>query len=256
MTRPRESVLVVMQLISMLATIWALMQPFDFSNWMLSLLGYTLILGLGLTVTFHRLLAHRSYRLAKPLEYLFSFFGNIGCTGSSVGWVYVHRMHHMHTDEKGDPHSPHILGKLGAIVGQYGGKFNKWAVRDVIDDPIHRFYHDYHMLLIIGTLVLLWLVSPTLAVYLYLIPVFMSTMVSRLSNWIDHEPAFGVQLPNAKDHARNVWWWSYISFGEGWHSNHHSSPGNYQYGIKWWEFDPGKYFIRFLMFLGLAKQRG
>jgi len=251
---PREWFFVLMQIISAAVTVWAICNPAGINYWLLALFGYFLITCLGITVTFHRLLTHKSYKLSKPLEYLFSFLGNIGCTGSSVGWVFVHRTHHRYADKPGDPHSPVTLGPLGAFIGDYSGKFNKWDVRDIINDPVHRFMHEYYLLLVLLTPLLLYTIDPMLAVYFFFIPVFLNTMASRLSNWIDHTPLFGRKISkNKNDQSHNVWWWSLLTFGEGWHNNHHLYPGDYRIGRKWWEFDPGKYVINFLILLGLAK---
>jgi stearoyl-CoA desaturase (delta-9 desaturase) len=252
---PRNWFFVVMQIMAALVTLWAIANPEPIGYWLLSLFGYFLITCLGITVTFHRLLAHKSYKLSKPVEYLFSYFGNIGCTGSSVGWVFVHRTHHLHTDREGDPHSPVTLGPLGAFIGNYTAKFNKWTVKDIINDPVHRFMHEYYILVILGTIAILYLINPLLLIYLFFIPVFLNTMASRLSNWIDHTLIFGKRIYDTKDQSHNVWWWSWPTFGEGWHNNHHRYPGDYRIGRKWYEFDPGKYIINFLIITKLASSK-
>jgi stearoyl-CoA desaturase (delta-9 desaturase) len=84
----------------------------------------------------------------------------------------------------------------------------------------------------------------------------MNTIASRFSNWIDHTSLFGYkEVDNNYDQSHNVWWWSYLTFGEGWHNNHHLYPGDYRIGRKWYQFDPGKYVINLLMLTGLAKQK-
>jgi stearoyl-CoA desaturase (delta-9 desaturase) len=252
---PREWFFIAMQVLALIAFSWAVLNPIGVEYWLLSLFGYFLITCLGITVTFHRLLTHRSYKLVKPLERLFSFFGNIGCTGSSVGWVFVHRAHHIYADKEGDPHSPVTLGPVGAIVGNYGGPFNKWLVKDIINDPVQRFMHEYYILMVLSVLIGLFLINPLIAVYLFLIPVFFNTIASRFSNWIDHDPIFGNRPVDTKDSSHNVWWWSFLTFGEGWHNNHHARPGDYRIGSKWWQFDPGKYVINTLMLFRLAKSK-
>jgi len=253
---PREWFLILMQSVSALAFMYSIFYPQDFYFWILSIIGYTLITCFGITMTFHRLLTHKSYILSKPLEYLFSYFGNMGCTGSTVGWVFIHRNHHKFADKNGDPHSPVILGLLGSIIGDYGGKFNKWIVRDIINDPVHRFMHEYYILLILFSIGVASFVGTNFLVYFILIPIFFNTLASRFSNWIDHDKIFGnknADDPN-KDQSHNVWWWSFLTFGEGWHNNHHMYPGDYRIGRKWWQFDPGKYIIDFMMALKLAKK--
>jgi fatty-acid desaturase len=252
---PKEWFFVVMQILSAIITVYALFYHSDMTLWFISLLGYFLITCLGITVTFHRLLAHKSFQLTKSLEYLFSFFGNLGCTGSSIGWVFVHRTHHIYADKPGDPHSPVVLGPTGAFIGDYGGKFNKWMVKDIVSDPVHRFMHKYYILLIVSTCLLISLFDMMLAIHLFWIPIFLNTMASRLSNWIDHSPLFGSKPYKNNDQSHNVWWWSLLTFGEGWHNNHHKFPGDYRIGRKWHQFDIGRYVIDFLMIIHLAKKR-
>jgi fatty-acid desaturase len=242
------------QLTGLFAFVYAILSNDGIEYWLLSLFGYFLITCLGITVTFHRLLAHRSYLLWKPLEYLFSFFGNLGATGSSIGWTFVHRMHHQYTDKVGDPHSPLVLGPLGAIVGDYSSNFDKWKVKDLVADPVHRFMHEYYILIILGVLFLLLSINPLFAVYGMLLPIFFNTVASRLSNWIDHDDKFGNRSAETNDQSHNVWWWAYLTFGEGWHNNHHAKPGDYRIGRHWYQFDPGRYIIEMLMFLGLARK--
>jgi fatty-acid desaturase len=109
------------------------------------------------------------------------------------------------------------------------------------------------VLLVVAVLVA---IDPIIAVFLYIIPVFFNTMASRLSNWIDHSPMFGTRVAtDHRDQSHNVWWWSYLTFGEGWHYNHHTTPGSWKIGKEWWQFDPGRYVIQILIFLGLASEK-
>ncbi len=251
--RPKEAVLVLFQVVGLLALIYGFTLDFKWQNWLLAAFGYFCMFGLGITVTFHRLLAHRSYQLWRPFEALFALFANLGCTGSSVGWIFVHRMHHKYSDKKGDPHSPLVHGKVGAVIGDYGAGFDKWMVRDIIEDPVHRFYHDYYHLIIIGVAATFAFISTELFVFGFAIPVFLNTAASRLSNWIDHEPRFGARKFITTDHSHNVWWWSLLTFGEGWHNNHHSHPGSYKFGFRWYQVDIGRTVIEFLALLKFAK---
>jgi stearoyl-CoA desaturase (delta-9 desaturase) len=67
-----------------------------------------------------------------------------------------------------------------------------------------------------------------------------------MSNWIDHDPKFGVKAGKGNDASHNVWWWALLTFGEGWHNNHHLHPGDYRIGRKWWEIDLGAYVIKLI----------
>ena len=83
---------------------------FSWKWWVAGVVSYFITGCLGITVTFHRYLTHHSFKMSKSLEYLFSFFGSMGGTGSTIGWVAVHRHHHSHSDTIEDPHSPRHQG--------------------------------------------------------------------------------------------------------------------------------------------------
>lgn len=254
--RPKESILVFIQVLTFFAFVWAVLNSHDGSLWAASFFIWFLITCLGITVTFHRLLAHRAYRVALPIEIVFSLFANLGCTGSSLGWVYIHRKHHRFSDLPGDPHSPKTLGFLGSIIGDYKLETAYlWSIRDIIKKPVHKFFHNYHLLLILVLALALYFISFKALVHFYLIPVFFNVIVSRFSNWIDHSKMFGHINYKTSDCSRNVWWWAIISFGEGWHNNHHADPRNYRIGKKLIEFDPGRYVIKLLILTGLAYEK-
>ncbi|MDX6590014.1 MAG: hypothetical protein QOI84_1288, partial [Solirubrobacterales bacterium] len=79
-----------------------------------------LLTAAGITVGFHRLLTHRSFQTSKPLEYTFAILGTMAVQGPVISWVADHRKHHAHTDEEGDPHSPHV-GHDGGVRGVLAG---------------------------------------------------------------------------------------------------------------------------------------
>ena len=103
------------------------------------------------------------------------------------------------------------------------------------------------MFVVLATILVIYLFDPLLSVYLFFIPVFLNTVASRLSNWVDHTPVFGRKVSNNKnDQSHNVWWWALLTFGEGWHNNHHLHPGDYRIGKKWWEIDIGGLIIKLI----------
>src|ERR671922_2316314 len=111
------------------------------------------ITGFGVTVGFHRMLTHRAFRTSKPVEYLFAAAGSMAGQGPVINWVADHRQHHAHTDEEGDPHSPHVgagkgfkgalRGLLHAHVGwlltEHGRAERAKYARDLVEDRGMRF---------------------------------------------------------------------------------------------------------------------
>jgi stearoyl-CoA desaturase (Delta-9 desaturase) len=112
-----------------------------------------LLTGFGITVGFHRMLTHRSFRTSKPVEYFFAAAGSMAVQGPVINWVADHRKHHAHTDEEGDPHSPHVgagSGLKGAVRGllhahvgwlmtEHGRAERAKYARDLVEDRGMRF---------------------------------------------------------------------------------------------------------------------
>lgn len=230
-----------MQLISSLAVLYALSRPYPAAFWFLSLFVFFLTGCLGITVTFHRHLSHRSFRMPKFLEYIFSLLGALGGTGSALGWVALHRVHHQYSDRKEDPHSP-ANGKLQLLLSRYNFDLNKWAVRDLISDTFHRYVHAYyHLLLLLWSG--LWL-ALGLHWWLFVVAVPMAAQiwVSILSNCLNHE--WGYRNFETREKSTNNALVALLSWGEGWHNNHHMHPHRWNFQVRWWEFDPSSWVIR------------
>lgn len=224
------------------AAVWG-----DFAwTWWLAGVGMYFLTGcLGVTVTFHRGLTHRSYRTHRFLEYLFSFFGCMGGTGSGIGWVAVHRQHHANSDRPGDPHSP-LLSGWRVLFPNYDFKWNKWPIRDLITDPVHLAMHEYYF-----GLIALWAVFLTLLagvegfIFLWAMPIVLQVWSSVISNYGNHSPNWpgSYQNFNTRDRSVNSLPLALITWGEGWHNNHHRFPGSYTFQQRWWELDPTAWVI-------------
>lgn len=218
-----------------LAVILFLFTPQSVALWGLSLVMYSIIGALGISIAYHRLLTHRSFKTRKWIEYLFTWFGCLAFTGSSIGWVGMHRDHHKYSDGEGDPHSPINRGWRMLIAG-YTFTPNKWAVKYLVTDPFHTFIHRYYFGLLFAWAAIFSLFGFTILMHVVLIPATISIWVSTVSNYMNHK--WGYVSYKTKDHSRNNWFNAIFTFGEGWHNNHHARPGEYTFGVKWWEFDP------------------
>jgi stearoyl-CoA desaturase (delta-9 desaturase) len=229
--------------------------------------------GLGVTVGFHRLLTHRSFRAHRPVEYLFAILGSMSVQGSVVDWVADHRMHHAHADRDGDPHSPygHGEGFVASLRGLWHAHAGWLIVRGHQAD--HRRYareltEDRGMVAIsraFPLLVLAGLALPAALGYALsggaagavtgfvwggLVRVFLLHHVTFSINSICH--FFGRRRFETPDRSTNVSWLALLSFGEAWHNNHHAFPRSARHGLRWWEVDPGGLLIRAMRRLGLA----
>jgi fatty-acid desaturase len=223
--------------------IYMLFQAVEYQWWLLSLGMYFLTGCLGITITFHRYLTHNSFKFRyKWMEYLFSFFGAIGGTGSSIGWVAVHNEHHKNADKDGDPHSPHN-GFWSVIIPKYEFEMNKWAVRRLITDKFHLVLHNYYYLtLLVWCAILFILGGLNVLIFAGIIPVAFQLWASVLSNYGNH--MWGYRNFKTKEDSRNTWWLAAITWGEGWHNNHHAKPGRWDFQHRWWELDPSAWVIR------------
>ncbi|KAK9939692.1 hypothetical protein M0R45_016381 [Rubus argutus] len=236
----------------------ALFAPFHFSwSALFMALGLGYATTLGVTLSYHRNLAHRSFRLPKLLEYLFAYLAVFSVQGGPIEWVSTHRYHHQYADTEKDVHSPmkglwysHIgwIFDSNARFGRYGGLKN---VDDLKRQPFYRFLHHtffLHSFILGGILYALggfpfivWGMGVRMIVFLH------GTM---LVNSAAH--TWGHQAWNTGDRSKNLWWLGVLGLGEGWHNNHHAFEYSARHGLEWWQIDLTWYVIKFLEALGLA----
>jgi stearoyl-CoA desaturase (delta-9 desaturase) len=234
------------------------------------LAGMWALTGFGVTIGYHRLLTHRAFQTHKPLEYGLAAAGSMAVQGPVIDWVADHRKHHAHTDEEGDPHSPHVghgSGLAGLWHAHVGWLFdsNGMASRrkyapDLIEDPGMRLLNRGFPWLVGVTLLLPFaaglLITGTLAGGLTgllwggLVRIFLVHHVTWSINSICH--FHGTRRFATDDHSTNVWWLSLASLGEAWHHNHHAFPRSAFHGLRWWELDPSGAVIRGMRRVGLA----
>jgi stearoyl-CoA desaturase (delta-9 desaturase) len=219
--------------------LYSILMPQQLGLWLISLALYACIGCFGISIGYHRLLTHRSFTTSKFWERFCTIWGALAFTGSSIGWVGMHRDHHKYSDKKGDPHSPHVTGAK-MLLAAYDFIPNKWAVRRLISDRFHTAVHKYYFGYLLAWAALWLVIDPVLAMHVVLIPAAISVWVSTTSNYMNHK--WGYQNFKTSDQSRNLWINAVFTFGEGWHNNHHARPGNYDFGSGtsglWWEFDP------------------
>lgn len=214
--------------------------PQSLNLWLVSILMYVFIGCFGISIGYHRLLTHRSFKTTKFWERWCTIWGALAFTGSSIGWVGMHRDHHKYSDKPGDPHSPAQTGAK-MLIAAYDFVPNKWAVRRLINDTFHTFIHKYYFGLLAVWFAVWAVIDPVLAMHVVIIPAVISVWVSTTSNYMNHK--WGYKNFKTSDNSGNLWINALFTFGEGWHNNHHARPGNYDFGSgtsgNWWEFDPG-----------------
>ncbi len=234
------------------------------------LAGMYAITAIGITVGYHRMLTHRAFATYKPLEYAFAAAGSMAVQGPVIDWVADHRKHHAHTDEEGDPHSPHVghgSGLAGLWHAHVGWLFetNGQADRrryaaDLMDDPGMRVLNRRFPLLVGLSLLLPFAAGLLLTGSLLggftamlwggLVRIFFVHHITWSINSICH--FHGSRRFATDDQSTNVWWLSVLSLGEAWHHNHHAFPRSAVHGLRRWELDPSAAIIGAMQRLGLA----
>jgi stearoyl-CoA desaturase (delta-9 desaturase) len=246
----------------------AVLAPFFFS-WQGLLLMFVLHWitgGIGICLGYHRLFTHRSFTTYRPLEWLIAWIGGMGGEGSAIDWVSNHRKHHALSDQEGDPHSPregawwsHLLWLAKSrTTPEHNAHVQRWAP-DLAKDPVLRFlgatFLGWHFLAAVVLFAAGYFTGGLyMACSLMLWGLFVRLIFVMHSTWFVNSASHMWGYVNYKttDDSRNNWWVALITYGEGWHNNHHAYPRMANHGHKWWEFDVTFRTIRLLERLGLA----
>lgn len=220
---------------------------------LLVLTGYFLYGCLGIVVTYHRYLTHKSYETHPFIIKLFSILGCFAGTGSPLAWVAIHINHHLKSDKPDDPHSPTYKGiKIFSL--NYVNEVStdtKWRMRHLVTDKFQQFLHRYYFLINIAYSLILFMIGGFyLMVFLHWTPAMITAIMSNVVNYVGHKPNwFGsYRNYNLNDQSANNWLWAIPSWGEAWHNNHHRFPKDYTFRKKWYEFDISGIIIKLLKY--------
>ncbi|HEX8140048.1 MAG TPA: fatty acid desaturase [Pyrinomonadaceae bacterium] len=223
-----------------------------------SIFLWWLTMSLGIGVGYHRLLTHRGYKTPKAVEYFLTMCGALAFEGGPISWVATHRIHHAHTDDTGDPHSPreggwwaHVGWILQGTAQQHEKAVLARYAPDLVKDRFYRWLDR-----------LFWLPLVILAVALFafggwaylLWAVCFRVTFGLHATWLVNSAThlWGSRRFETRDDSRNSMWVALLSFGEGWHNNHHAHPTAARHGLAWYEIDMNWWSIRTLQLLGLA----
>src|SRR5579863_7374842 len=215
---------------------------------------------LGIGMGYHRLLTHRAYKTSKWLEYFLTVCATLTLEGGPIFWVATHRIHHQYADKEGDPHSPRD-GKWWAHMGwilvgksmHHDTTTLSRYVPDLAKDKFHVWITKYHYVPI-SVLGVILLAIGGLPFVLW--GIFARTVAGLHFTWLVNSAthSWGTRRFKTRDLSTNSWWVAILSWGEGWHNNHHAHPVSARHGLKWYEIDANWYGILLLKKLGLAKQ--
>jgi stearoyl-CoA desaturase (delta-9 desaturase) len=230
--------------------------------------------GFGITVGFHRLFTHRSFKTGKTVRATLAILGSAAIEGPVIAWVADHRKHHAFSDQPGDPHSPHVdhgHGLKGALRGLWHahvgwlfihterGLKTRYAP-DLMADPVVSFVSRTFVLWVVAGLVapflLGWAIGGTITAALtgllwggavrMLVLHHSTYSINSLCHF------FGRQRFKTGDESRNLHWLAFFTFGEAYHNNHHAFPTSARHGLGRWTWDPSAWVIWALEKTGLA----
>ncbi|MBP0000576.1 MAG: fatty acid desaturase [Cyanobacteria bacterium SID2] len=217
--------------------------------------------GLGITLGWHRLISHRSFQLPKLLEYFFLFCGTLSCQSGPIDWIGMHRIHHKYSDTEKDPHNSH----LGFWWSHVGWMLHDIPAReelpkftqDMVDDPVYQFFQKYFIPLQIALGVLLYFLGEYFignGISFVVWGIFVRVVVVFHCTWFVNSATHqcGYRSYESGDGSRNCWWVALVTYGEGWHNNHHAFQYSARHGLNWWEVDLTWMTISLLKALGFA----
>jgi fatty-acid desaturase len=220
---------------------------------------YWIATGLGISMGYHRLHTHRSYKVPTALEYFFAVCGTLTLEGGPIFWVATHRVHHQNSDQDGDPHSPRDGGwwahagwiLLGETKHNNTRLMSKYAP-DLAKDRFYVWLNNYHWvpIVVLGVL-LLALGGLPMILWGVCFRVVFGLHATWLVNSATH--MWGSRRFCTRDDSRNNWWVALLTFGEGWHNNHHAHPTSARHGLAWYEFDPTWITLKLLRRFGIAR---
>jgi stearoyl-CoA desaturase (delta-9 desaturase) len=227
----------------------------------------------GLTVGFHRALAHRAFEASPRMRALLACLGSLAAQGSVLYWVANHRRHHELSDRPGDLHSPIFDGErrlsrwAGLWHAHVGWNFDHevtnvvFYAKDLLRDrAVVRVSQRYFLIVLFGLMlpaaiggVASWTWRGALVGFLWGGPlrIFLVYHATASINSITH--SFGRRAFKTRDESRNVWWLAVPTLGESWHNNHHAFPSSAWFGMRWFELDLGALCIEALKRIGLVR---
>jgi stearoyl-CoA desaturase (Delta-9 desaturase) len=224
--------------------------------------------GIGITAGFHRLLAHRSFRTSRTLQFVLALAGSLAIQGGPLWWVSHHRSHHRHTDAPDDVHSPVTRGfwqsHMGWMMSAAAFQENGANARDLHRFPEIKWLQRFYVPLIVLQGVLLYGLGAgldaafphwgTSGAQMLVWGLFVSTVltwhITFAVNSVCH--TWGGRPHPTGDASTNNVLIGVLAYGEGWHNNHHMYPFSARHGLEWWQLDITWWLLRVLHKLGLV----
>ena len=218
--------------------------------------------GLGITVGYHRLIAHRSFTCRAWVKLGILMVAGWALQNSALKWCGDHLRHHAHTDEHHDPYNAQRgfwYSHCGWIFVDHSHPDNEKYLSRLRQDRIVMWQHRFYVPIVLSGLALPFVVGLLANGWMGGLSCFLLAGVGR-TFWVLNSTfcinsichLWGTQPHGEANSSRNSWWVSFLTFGEGFHNYHHAFPSDYRNGPRWYNFDPSKWLIFTLSVLGLA----
>lgn len=218
---------------------------------LLAVVSVVLITKFGQAIGQHRYFSHNSFATNKFWHNALAILATLSGTGTVIHYAAIHRAHHRFSDTMQDPHSPYYNGFIKTwfadIDGDISKKIPKKIVVDLMRDPLLRRLHDYYWYLLLGYVIVLGLIDPTLVLVMFLLPIGYSRFCTGLQATISHR--FGYRNFDTSDNSTNNLVVNILSLGEGSHNNHHHKQTEYNFGYtgKLQELDLSAFLIKYII---------
>ena len=222
----------------------------------------------AITGFYHRYFSHKAFKTSRPVQFAFALLGASSVQRGPLWWAAHHRNHHRTSDTEHDLHSPVtrslFWSHMGWFMSPRGFVTEHAKVPDLMKYPELRWLDRFDLLAPVALAAALLAIGHLLHVYapglhtsgpqLLVWGFFVSTIVlfhcTVTINSLAHR--WGTRRFATRDNSRNNWFLAIITFGEGWHNNHHHFPGSARQGFRWWEYDVTYYTLRAMAALGLV----
>ena len=232
---------------------------FSWQNVAALIIGNWIVGSLGVGLGWHRLLTHRGFKAPKWLEYTLSIFATMSIQDSPDKWVATHRMHHKFTETEQDPHTTNKgfwWAQIGWIVWGTAQDHDKKTLQKYVPDLMKDKGHAlisrfYYVPIIVSALILFAIGGWSMVVW----GVFARVVVGWHTTWFVNSLShiYGKRPHETGDDSTNNWFVALLTFGEGWHNNHHAFPTSARHGLDWYQFDMNWIAIRIFEKLGWAE---
>lgn len=213
----------------------------------------------GIGIGYHRLLTHRGFKTSRAVEYFLAACGTLALQSGPLAWVTTHRLHHAFTETDKDPHSPRVStywAHIGWIFRGVAQNQTKATVARYCPDLIkHKFLGTldkyYYATNVIAAIALFAIGGWSMVIW----GIFLRVVIGWHATWLVNSAThlWGSRRFETRDDSRNNGWIAAVSWGEGWHNNHHAHPRSARHGLTWREFDANWIQIRLLEKFGLVK---